>query len=346
MKRTISVLIILVMVLYSFTAMAFAVGPQTMGDPQESGKVFTNWKAEYTQAQLMAMRGRALKDRIRVHGNYLNFDVPPVIKQGRTLIPVRAITNGMGAEVEWNPTDSAITITRDNIRIEFTLGSMELFVYNDDTNVLIEKVVMDYPASLISNRTFVPLRFIAEALGDKVGYDKDTGDIEVLPKLATPDRPTWNGFVAEWNLVEHADVYQIRLLQEGDLIDTVTTTAISYNFEEYMNEVDEEGCYVVKVRALATDEYSKSRESKPSYPKIVGECDNITLVEGLISDLGEEDGMVEIDTDGTLVKVYVTEDTQIVIDGSAGDFDELDEGDAVVATLHDDVLIKLVVDNE
>ena len=86
MKRTISVLIILVMVLYSFTAMAFAVGPPMMGDSEDNGKEFTNWKAGYTQAQLMAMRGRALKDRIRVHGNHLNFDVPPVIKDRKSVV--------------------------------------------------------------------------------------------------------------------------------------------------------------------------------------------------------------------------------------------------------------------
>lgn len=272
MKRTISVLIILVMVLYSFTAMAFAVGPPMMGDSEDNGKEFTNWKAGYSQQDLMAMRGRALKDRIRVHGNYLNFDVPPVIKQGRTLIPVRAITNGMGAEVDWNPTTSAITITRDDIRIEFTLGDMELNVYDNETGDLIDTVVMDYPAHLINNRTFVPLRFIAEALGDKVGYDKDTGDIDVLPRLATPDRPTWVGFVAGWNAVTDAEVYQVRLIREDNEVKTVTTGALTltYDFED---DMDEEGCYVVKVRALATDEYSASKESKPSSPQIVGTCE-------------------------------------------------------------------------
>jgi hypothetical protein len=345
MKRTISVLIILVMVLYSFTAMAFAVGPPMMGDLDDNGKEFTNWKAAYTQEQLMAMRGRALKDRIRVHGNHLNFDVPPVIKEGRTLIPVRAITNGMGAEVEWDAATKLITITRDEIKIEFKLGDMFLTVWNDGVKEIVE---MDYPASLMNNRTFVPLRFIAEALGDKVGYDKDTGDIDVLTKLATPDRPWWDGTSAEWNIVEHADVYKVRLFNEGNEIDTVTTSALSFNFTGYMDEEDEEGCYTVRVTALATDEYSKSRESKPSYTKNVGECENITLIEGLIYALDDEDGMVEITktVDSVITKVYVTKNTEIVIEGLAGDFDDLDIGDAVVATLHDDDLIKLVVDNE
>jgi hypothetical protein len=345
MKRTISVLIILVMVLYSFTAMAFAVGPPMTGDLEDNGKEFTNWKASYTQEQLMAMRGRALKDRIRVHGNYLNFDVPPVIKQGRTLIPVRAITNGMGAEVEWNPTTSAITITRDDITIKFTLGEMSLWVWDGESPDP-EEVVMDYPASLISNRTFVPLRFIAEALGDKVGYDKDTGDIDVLTKLATPDRPVLKNYLAEWDAVDEAKDYSLELFREGKNLKTVVVEdgdELSYNFE---SEMDADGCYTVRVTALATDDRSASKVSKPSFPQIVGECENISLIKGLIYALDDEDGMVEIETETTIEKVYVTKNTEIVIDGLAGDFDELDEGDAVVATLHDDDLIKLVVDND
>ena len=340
MKRTISVLIILVMVLYSFTAMAFADGAPMMGDQENPGKAFTNWKADYTQDQLMAMRGRALKDRIRVHGNYLKFDVPPVIKQGRTLIPVRAITNGMGAEVDWDADKKLITITRDDITIKFTLGDMFLWVSDGDADPV--KVIMDYPASLINNRTFVPLRFIAEALGDKVGYDKDTGDIDVMERLDTPDRPVWNGNIAEWNEVENADVYQVRLLQEGDAI-TVTTNAISFDFTEYL---DEDGCYVVKVRALATDEYSQSRVSKPSLPKIVGQCEDLNVIEGHILVLNVADGMVEIETDTTIEKVYVTDDTHIVIESSPGVFADLVTGSAVEATLYDDDLIKLEVDND
>ncbi|MBC7104483.1 MAG: hypothetical protein H5T97_00935 [Firmicutes bacterium] len=38
---------------------------------------------------------------------------------------------------------------------------------------------MDVPAELISNRTFVPIRFIATALGERIGYDPETGDIDI-----------------------------------------------------------------------------------------------------------------------------------------------------------------------
>lgn len=347
MKRTLSFVLVLVLVLFTFSAMAFADDPPAGDDPLDNSHFFKNWKGELTQAQLMAMRGRSLQERIKVHGVNLKFDVPPVIKDGRTLVPVRAITNGMGAEVDWDADDKLITITRDDITIEFKLGDMFLKVWDGDAPDP-EIIEMDYPASLMNNRTFVPLRFIAEALGDKVNFDKDTGDIDVVERLATPDRPWWDGFYAKWNAVAHAEVYQVRLIHEGAWVDTVTTSALSFDFESYMDDADEEGCYVVKVTALATDEYSKSKESKPSYPKVVGDCDLMEVITGTIVHLDEEDGLVrisyEVNSETKLIDLTVTDDTELLVDGDPADFEDLALADEVRATLHDDDLVKLEVD--
>ena len=351
MKRTIAFLMLVILFLYSFTAFAFAFGLPWAEDQEAYNHEYKNWKAGLTQQQLMAMRGRNLQERIRIHGYYLKYDVPPVIKEGRTLIPVRAITNGMGAEVDWNPTDSAITITRDDIRIEFTLGTttLEVYEYDGDDWNWDRDIEMDYPAKLISNRTFVPLRFIAEALGDKVHYDNDTGDIDVLERLETPERPTLEDFIAEWEEVEEAEIYKIRLFHNDEQIETVTTSALSYDFEE---DMDEDGCYVVRVTALETEFYSTSRESKPSYPQIVGECDDLDVIEGVIAHLdSESDFLVRIsyiDSEEAIqvMNVNVTEDTEIVIDGEPGEFEDLEIDDEVTATLYEEDLLKLEVDND
>ncbi|WZL73801.1 copper amine oxidase N-terminal domain-containing protein [Clostridiaceae bacterium 35-E11] len=102
----------------------------------------------------------------------LKFDTPPVIKQGRTLIPVRAITEGFGAEVKWNPEERKVTIIKNDIEIIFQL---------DDTKVLVngEEKDIDVSAQLMNNRTIVPLRFIVENLGLKIDYDADTETIEI-----------------------------------------------------------------------------------------------------------------------------------------------------------------------
>jgi hypothetical protein len=57
------------------------------------------------------------KDKLIIHGQPLESDLPPVIKHGRTLIPVRAVMNGLGAYVDWNPETNEVTITKGDDEI-------------------------------------------------------------------------------------------------------------------------------------------------------------------------------------------------------------------------------------
>lgn len=114
-----------------------------------------------------------------VDGMEVEFDVPPVIKGGRTLIPVRAISNALGATVEWDAVTRTVTIKKDikskeasvnEIVIKITLGSDVVMVNGKETKI-------DVPAQLVSNRTMVPIRFIAEVFKMKVEWDQDNGAV-------------------------------------------------------------------------------------------------------------------------------------------------------------------------
>jgi len=118
--------------------------------------------------------------KIKVNDKHLNFDVKPVIKEGRILIPVRAITEGMGADVNWDASSSIVTITSadgDTI-IMFYLDKSD----NGKVTVNGEKVVIDVKPGMVNNRTFVPLRFIAETLGFDVNHSDKTGEINLHNK--------------------------------------------------------------------------------------------------------------------------------------------------------------------
>lgn len=115
---------------------------------------------------------KKLEERIKVRGMNMKFDVPPVIKEGRTLIPVRAVMNGLGAGVEWDQESGTVTIVRDDTIITLNLLTGEATVNG-------EAIELDVPAQMISSRTFVPLRFIAQTLGEEVNYDETTGDISI-----------------------------------------------------------------------------------------------------------------------------------------------------------------------
>ena len=109
-------------------------------------------------------------ENIIVKGKHLGFDTPPVIKAGRTLVPVRALVQAFGAEVTWNPVNQTVTITRGEQIIILTLGETEVVV-DDNT------IQLDVPAQTMNGRTVVPLRFIAEQMGFEVDYED--GDVTI-----------------------------------------------------------------------------------------------------------------------------------------------------------------------
>ena len=100
------------------------------------------------------------------------FDTPPVIKEGRTLIPVRAISEAMGATVEYDVLEKIVTITKDDKIIVFNLAEGTSFVNETETEV-------DVNAEVMNNRTMVPLRFIAEQLGLTVEWDQELQTISI-----------------------------------------------------------------------------------------------------------------------------------------------------------------------
>lgn len=124
----------------------------------------------------MKLQDRA-RVHVRLHGQEVDWAVPPVIKDGRTLVPVRALCNGLGAAVDWDPDTRTITITRGDTVVKLALDS-QVFTVNGQEQVL------DVPARLISNATFVPLRFVSQALGAKVNYQEgaDGGaEVDLVP---------------------------------------------------------------------------------------------------------------------------------------------------------------------
>ncbi|WP_010681122.1 beta-propeller domain-containing protein [Acetivibrio cellulolyticus] len=94
-----------------------------------------------------------------------NADVKPFVKESRTLVPVRFITESMGAKVGWDAKTSTVTIT---------LGSkvLKLVIGNKTMQVGKEKILLDVAPEIKEGRTFLPLRSIAEAVGKKVFYDR------------------------------------------------------------------------------------------------------------------------------------------------------------------------------
>ncbi len=96
---------------------------------------------------------------------YINADV------GRTLVPVRFISEALSAGVDWDPVTRQVTITDDGKKIVLTVGSDEVQVNG------LKQTIDCAPVTLPPGRTFVPLRFVSETLEAEVKYEQSTGQI-------------------------------------------------------------------------------------------------------------------------------------------------------------------------
>jgi len=110
-----------------------------------------------------------------VNDKSLTLDVPPQIINGRTLVPIRFISEAFGAEVIWEPNTKSIKISFDGHYIILNVGSNKAIV-ND------KSLTLDVPPQIINGRTLVPIRFISEAFGAEVIWEPNTKSIKISYK--------------------------------------------------------------------------------------------------------------------------------------------------------------------
>lgn len=109
---------------------------------------------------------------VYVDGELLSFDVPPVIENDRTLVPMRAIFEALGANVEWDGETETVTAVRGADTLKITIGSNNL--YKNDT-----VVELDVPAKITDGRTLVPVRAISESFSANVEWDSETRSVKI-----------------------------------------------------------------------------------------------------------------------------------------------------------------------
>lgn len=109
-----------------------------------------------------------------IDGKEVKFDVPPVIKAGRTLIPVRAVTTALGAQVDWDDSEpNIVKITKlvmDSNGDEI-LKVIVIDLYTEKVTVNGTLTSLDVPPMLEDNRTMVPIRFVAETFNMKIDWN-------------------------------------------------------------------------------------------------------------------------------------------------------------------------------
>ncbi|MBO8172453.1 MAG: copper amine oxidase N-terminal domain-containing protein [Bacillaceae bacterium] len=102
--------------------------------------------------------------KVYVDGEQLHMDATPSLKEGTTLVPVRAVSEGLGLKVSWDSDTRSVFIFGKNTSIAMSIGQSV-------ANVNGMNIKMSRAPEIIHSRTYVPIRFISEAIGASVEWN-------------------------------------------------------------------------------------------------------------------------------------------------------------------------------
>jgi len=153
MKKTIIALVLVIMAMFSCTA--FAADEAVDASAQKAIDVIVDGKA-------------------------LELDVAPIIVNDRTMVPMRAIFEALGANVTWIPEGRTIIATHSNgIYVVMQIDNELMIVDKAGAQDSKKHVTLDSAPFIKDDRTLVPARAVSEALGASVDWDADTRTVTV-----------------------------------------------------------------------------------------------------------------------------------------------------------------------
>lgn len=145
--------------------------PYLMEFPQFSLETLTDTVifTEEEKAAWNSQLGQSLEEHMNhitiwLDGRELEMDVAPEVKNERTMVPIRAVAEALGADVDWVQDTQEIVMTRAGVTVTMTLNSTTAAIDG-------ETVEMDVAPYATDGRTLIPARYVAEFFGQKVDWD-------------------------------------------------------------------------------------------------------------------------------------------------------------------------------
>lgn len=148
--------------------------------------------------------------RVLIDDQLLVTDVNPIIVEERTMVPMRAILESLGAELTWNDVDQSIMAQKGDLTIQMWIGRSIAYVNGNPVN-------LDAPPFIYQGRTVGPVRFISENFGADVKWDEAERRVVIktisnqLAPAAQSDSPVVPKFVLRYSL--NIQPYQITLAE-------------------------------------------------------------------------------------------------------------------------------------
>jgi photosystem II stability/assembly factor-like uncharacterized protein len=112
-----------------------------------------------------------------LNGETKYLDSPPIIKNGRTMLPIRAVVEALGGKVGWDAAAKKVTVTLGSNTLELWIGKNTAKV--NGMSKLIDSTNSKVVPEIINGRTMLPLRFVTENLGATVLWNGDTQTITI-----------------------------------------------------------------------------------------------------------------------------------------------------------------------
>ena len=120
-------------------------------------------------------------------------EMPPVILNGRTMVPAREFFEELGAKVSWNNDTRSVIIQYEDTEIVLTINSRTVKIGSETATIALS----DPAPKIINDKTMIPVRFVAEAFGFEVEWVNETRVVRVTSPEAEEVRLTNVAFSTE-----------------------------------------------------------------------------------------------------------------------------------------------------
>lgn len=188
----------------------------------------------------------------------------PVNIDGRVLVPLRAIFEALGVNVDWDNNSRTVTATTETVTFKMVIGEEKYTVNN-------EVFTSDTTAQIINSSTMVPVRVVSESLGCNVGWDGSTQTV-----IITSDDV--NVEIKENKIVEYTDLEFVSIIN-NEIVRFTNIERVKEGLEELKVDEDLFKGAVFKSEDMATRDYFSHEDSDGNYvyKKYGGSAENIAV---------------------------------------------------------------------
>jgi trimeric autotransporter adhesin len=227
---------------------------------------------------------------IIIDGVRLSTDQAPVMVNGRTMVPLRAIFEAFNATIKWNQKAQTVTATKDDTTIMLKIGSKTATINN-------KAVTLDVPGLNLKGRTMVPTRFVSEALGHEVGWNPKTQVVTITTSASNVGNAGPVSNVVAQDVSDFGDgrdlqvsftraaneslvdYYRVLIVKSGNILNLSSAQTItSYNYSTVLPTGTNPSIKLTSASRTVDGDSIKSNQAYVAYVLTVGKGSNASAL--------------------------------------------------------------------